>query len=367
MYFVPAIALPFLAAAFAQAQTPLLPVQQPASGGPEAGLAMIDTLPLDRMCSTRGALQYDFGSTDIPPSISTIPGSDVYKAPDALRPFTGIAIDGTKWSRRFYRAEYKAQVADKAAGTAMVQRLAARIRERGWIEKAHAEGADGPMIDPPPSPGEARFYSAASAMEGARRQGVRISIEHWGGQLILECTDMALMADHGREVFGDLPEGTPRPVPPATPRPTALDPAICATPEGRAGIEGHLGNKSQPMMRYVLERTSYGDRIVTWKSDRLKKSGKVSSKRMLDLAMSGLRGGSAGGDPLAGLSAITAMLRHAAAYDRLARAGDPEGACRSAISLFKQFGPIERTTMAQWAAMEKALDDEAKRVGVSWD
>lgn len=360
MDFVPVFALSFLAAALVQVE-PAAPV------GPNTVLTAIDTLPLERMCSARGAMQYAFGTTDIPPSISTIPGSDVYKTPDALKPFTDVAIDGTKWSRRFYRAEYKAQVADKTAGTAMVERLAARIRARGWIEQEHVEGADGPMIDPPPSRGEARFYSAATAMTGAQREGVRVSIEHWGGQVILECTDMALMADHGREAFGDLPEGTPRPVPPATPRPAALVPAVCATPEGRAGIEGHLGNKSQPMMRHVIERTSYGERIVSWKSDRLKKSGKVSPQRLLDLAMSGFKAGSAGGDPMAGFEALATMFKSAAAHDSLSRAGDAEGACRSAVGLFKQFEPIERTTMARWAAMEKALDDEARRVGVSWD
>lgn len=352
------VALPLLA--MAVAQTP--PVAAPAT--PDAA---IDALPLERMCSARGAMQYDFGTTDIPPSNSTIPGTDIYKTPEALRPFTAVAIDGTKWSRRFYRAEYKAQMADRTAATAMVQRLAARIRERGWIEQKHVEGADGPMIDPPPDPGEARFYSAATAMSGPTREGVRVSIQYWGGELIFECTDMALMADHGREAFGDLPEGTPRPVPPATLRPASLAPAICATPEGRAEIEGHLGNKSQPMMRHVIERTSYGDRIVTWKSDRLKKSGKVSAKRLLDLAMIGLESGSPGGDPLAGFEAIAAMFKSAAAYDKLVRSGDAVGACRSAVNLFKQFEPIERTTMARWAAMEKALDDEAKRVGVSWD
>ena len=67
-------------------------------------LAQLDSLPVERMCSTRGAFQYDFGSTDLPPSLFTIPGMDKYGLPASAAPFKEGAFSGTAWSNRFFMA-----------------------------------------------------------------------------------------------------------------------------------------------------------------------------------------------------------------------------------------------------------------------
>ncbi|HVJ02882.1 MAG TPA: hypothetical protein VM662_11920, partial [Sphingomonas sp.] len=188
------------------------------------------------------------------------------------------------------------------------------------------------------------------------------------GAVNFECTDMALLRQHAGEAFGDLPPGTPRPLPPVSPPPAAMNPAICATPEGRAQVDAIVGSRTPgALTRYIGERNNYGDRLVTWKADRLKKSGKVPAQKMMSLMMSGLTTGSPKGNALAGFTALSKMFDQVELAAARSKAGDATGECQAIVGMFKGLEEIGRINDAQWRAIEKALDAEAKRVGVLWD
>ncbi len=121
------------------------------------------------------------------------------------------------------------------------------------------------------------------------------------------------------------------------------------------------------MMRYVAARARYNEWIVNWKSDRLEKSGKVSSARMAQIALSGLQRGSPRGNPMAGLGAVMDMFAKAEDIAKLEEAGDRRGACRAKVALLANFKTIDATVSKQWESIEAALDAEAARVGVSFD
>jgi hypothetical protein len=179
---------------------------------------------------------------------------------------------------------------------------------------------------------------------------------------------MALLRVHAGEALGDLPPGTPRPVPPVAPPPAALNPAICATPEGRAEIDKVFSRRTPgALLKYVGERNNYGDRLVAWKADRLKKSGKVSDQRMMTLMVSGMTGGSPNGNPLAAFDELTRMFDQIKLATERSKAGELVGECEAIVGMFKSLEEIGRVNGAQWKAMDKALDAEAKRVGVSWE
>lgn len=333
----------------------------------DALFAAIDALPVDTMCSTRGAYQYEWAATNLPPSPFAMPGMNRIGLPPSAAPFQRVALDASKWSNRFYRADYEFPIASRPDALAIVQRIAGHFRKRGWIEKPGVAEPGGSMIDMEPGLGEVNFYSAASAMDGDKRSGVRVALSYTMGAVHFECTDMAGMIVHAGEAFGDLPDGIARPQPPVTPPPAALDPVACTTPAGLAAVDAIAGGEPDAMMRYVGERVRYHERIVTWKNDRLKKSGKVSAARLSAITMAGLVRGSADGNPMAAITPVLAMFDHAAEVGRLKQAGDAPGACRAAVKLLRGFGTIDAVTTKQWRAMEAAIDTEAARVGVSLD
>lgn len=327
----------------------------------EEAFTRLESLPIDRMCSANGVYQYAFGSTELPPSLFNIPGMDKKELPETAMPFTTVALDSSKWSNRFYKATFEMPLREEDAPRA-IERLAEHFRALGWIEVEGSEDPGGSMIDPDPGAGDFSFYSRPRT----DKAGVRVALSYLFGAVIFECTDMALLHVHASETFGDLPPGTPRPTPPVTPPPAAMDPAICATPEGRAEIDMIVGNRTpNALMRYVGERNNYGDRLVAWKADRLEKSGKVPSDRMLSLMTSGLTAGSPKGNPFAGFEALNKMIDQVMVAADRSKAGDAVGECQAIVGTLKGLEEIDRVSNAQWRAMDKALDAEARRVGVS--
>src|ERR1700741_1627442 len=121
--------------------------------------AKLGVLSLDRMCSPRGVYQYDFGSTDLPPSLFNIPGMDKKELPETALPFTTVALDSTKWSNRFYRATFEMPLRKEDASRA-IEQLAKHFRSLGWREVQGSDELEGTLIDPAPGPGEVNFYSA---------------------------------------------------------------------------------------------------------------------------------------------------------------------------------------------------------------
>lgn len=353
----------FIVAALIAAAGPAVAHDQARPALTDEALARLEALPLDRMCSPRGVYQYDFGTTELAPSLFNIPGMDKKELPETALPFATVALDSTKWSNRFYRATFEMPLRKEDAPRA-IEQLAKHFRALGWREVQGSEEPGGTLINPTPGPGEFNFYSAT---EGGGT-GVRVALSHFLGSVNFECTDMALLRVHAGEAFGDLPPGTPRPNPPMTPPPAAMNPAICATPEGRAEVERIVGARTPgALMRYVGSRNNYGDRLVSWKADRLKKSGKVSDERMLSLMMSGFTAGSPKGNPLAGFDALAKMFDQIELAAKRSDAGDAVGECQAIVGMFKQLEEIGRVNGAQWSAMEKSLNAEAKRVGISWE
>lgn len=342
-----------------------LPARAQDAPPPRAELfAQIDALPMVAMCNTENALGYGFGKTDAPVSLLPMGLETRGLSPTAL-PFKRASLSNTKWSQRYIGATYSFDAGDKATALAAIQRVAEHFRKLGWIERKGGVEDDGPMIDFPPGPGEVAFYSAETARVGPGRKGIRASLTLLGSEVSFSCEDMAMWEVQFAEAFGTLPEGTPRPVAPESIRPEAINPQICVAAEGQAQIRAYAKtDDTDAMTRFLLERSNYAERLTTWKSDRLKKSGKVSDDRLLELALSGLQ---TGGDPLAGLAVVGEMLEMAEEITKQEKAGNSEAACRAGVRMLGSLQKIDKTVSAQWAAMNAALDAEAKKLGVSLD
>jgi hypothetical protein len=119
------------------------------------------------------------------------------------------------------------------------------------------------------------------------------------------------------------------------------------------------------LMRYAIRTTDHRERLVTWKMDRLKKSGKLSSERALELITSSFDDPAAARRMDSGLALLgemgTLLGKVAAASD----ASDDDAACRGAIDMLLTVEKIAAAVEPQWAAMERIIDKEAERLGVS--
>lgn len=327
----------------------------------EAMLAQIDALPLDRMCHKSGAYQYRFGSTEFPRNPFVMIDWDKHAMAPANAPFVEYWIGSTKWSNQFFTINYEFYLENKEQALIAIERLAKRFRSLNWTERPGGVEEDGTFYDYPPGEGEFAFYSEATQATGDHRTGVRAAFTHLGGWVTFECASLPLTIVQLGEAFGNLPEGTPRPVAPTTERPDMLDIAQCETPEGRKRVSDAFGATPDTLLRYLLERASYRERLVTWKSDRLKKAG-VAGERLLQLSMAGFSG-----NPMSGFGAFLDILPQ---YGKLAdarKAGDVSGACRITIEILRAMAAASVTTDRQWDTIEAALDAEAKRVGVTFD
>ncbi|MEG3146080.1 hypothetical protein U1839_15600 [Sphingomonas sp. RT2P30] len=332
-------------------------------------LAKVDALPIERMCSKDGVYQYRFGSTDLPPSLISMPGFDQRPLPESARPFERVALSATKWSNRFYGADFEAHFANQTTALSVIDHLAKRFEALGWTARRRVAGSemtaeDISLLDPAPAEGDVHLYADAASMKADPPMGVRANFDRLGTAVTFSCDNVALLSIQIHEALGDLPPGTPKPLLPAMPRPVALNPALCATAAGQSQIDGIAGGTPDAATRFVASVMGYHERIVVWKSDRLTKSGKVSAARMADIAMSGL---TAGGNLMQGLTSAMKMLDDANRYSSKLAAGDKPGACRAIVTMMGRLATVEAATRPQWHSIEAALDAEAKRIGVSFN
>ncbi|HYD36071.1 MAG TPA: hypothetical protein VEA60_00555 [Allosphingosinicella sp.] len=351
-YFAALAALPGLAAA---------------QRAPQDVSAGLESLPIERMCDAEGAIGYKFGATDGPPKIMDMPGVTDMRLNPAFAPFERAGIDSTTWSNRIYAANYVARFADTAAALAAIQTIAARFERLGWsadrgtTDEAAAERTTMSYIAP--GAGEVHLYWPAGAAGAGRGDGVRIELTRLGTEVTFSCRSLPVFADHVQEALGRLPDGIPKPSAPILPLPKRPDAALCADPAQRAELFASRPEDSE-LMRYVVQRTKFRERLVTWKMDRLRKSGKLTDEQMTRLIMVSLDSPAAAKGAKAGLELLGDMLGQLDAVVAAGRAKDETASCGAVVKLVELTEKIGAAVDPQWTAMEAAVDREAARLGI---
>jgi hypothetical protein len=188
-----------------------------------------------------------------------------------------------------------------------------------------------------------------------------------GKQVTMSCGHKGLLHANVREAFGELPAGTPRPQAPPLQLTKAASPADCDQPEVQREMLTIMDGRANEVMSQMLRRISHDERLIEWKRWKLASSGKVGKERMLEIMAAALAAGSPGGDALAGFALIPDLLATLEKLVGQAQAGDASAACRSSFDMVAIFRKMEGTSARQWAAMDAALEAEARKVGVSLD
>lgn len=341
-----------------------------AQGAQQGPLATLETLPIERMCSAEGAIGYAFGATDGPPKLLDMPGMTDMRLNPAFAPFERAGIDSTTWSNRIYAANFTARFADSTTAVAAIQSIAGRFERLGWTADRGTSDEDAyersTMSYIAPGTGEVHLYWPAGAVGADRKDGVRIELTRLGGEVTLSCKSLSLFADHVQEALGRLPDGVPKPAAPVLPFPRRPDPALCADPARRAELFASRPEDNE-LMRYVVQRTKFRERLVTWKMDRLRKSGKLSNEQMFELLSASLGEPAASKGMRDGLGLIGDMLGQLQAIAAAGEAKDDGASCRAVAKLIDLIEQIGAAVDPQWTAMEAAVEKEAARLGIRLD
>ena len=344
-----------------------LPGLASAQGMPQEVRAGLESLPIERMCGAEGALGYKFGATDGPPKIMNMPGATDMRLNPQFAPFERAGIDSTTWSNRIYATNYVARFADPATALAAIQAIAARFERLGWstdrgtTDAAASERTTMSYIAP--GAGEVHLYWPAGAAGAGRTDGVRIELTRLGTEVTFSCKSLPDFANHVQEALGRLPDGIPRPTAPVLPLPKRPDAALCADPAQRAKLFASRPEDSE-LMRYVVQRTKFRERLVAWKVDRLRKSGKLTDEKMMQLIMSSLDSPAAAKGAKAGLDLLGDMLGQLDALAAAGRAKDETASCHAILKLVDLTEKIGAAVDPQWTSMEAAVDKEAARLGI---
>lgn len=329
---------------------------------------MIAALPVEDMCSAEGALGYRFGATDGPPKLLDVPGVADMDLHPRFAPFDRGGIDSTKWSDRIYAVIYTTHIPDDAAALATMEQIAQRFEQLGWsVERGPDEDASEPstLSDLASGVEEIRLYPPPGAGGVERADSVRIDLTRFLDEVRLACSSTPFYELHVGEAFGNLPQGTPKPVPPVLALPARPDPAICSDPiRRRELLASRPGDNA--LVRYAIRRGKFGERLVTWKMDRLKKSGKLPEGRAMELVAAGFS------DPRArkGVEANRSLVRDLLSVVGAIAADDGNDEAASCAHLLQLIAITENAGNAvgpQWAAIDAAVEKEAARLGVSLD
>ncbi|HEX8257040.1 MAG TPA: hypothetical protein VF589_05365, partial [Allosphingosinicella sp.] len=150
---------------------------------------------------------------------------------------------------------------------------------------------------------------------------------------------------------GPLPPGTPKPVEPSLPLPKRIDISVCAD-QAKRGAFLATRPEDDAFMRHTMERAKFRERLVTWKLDRLKKSGKLSDDEVMKLAQSGLSDPAAEAGMAASMDLLSDMMADIEQVMRAEEAKDDAAACRAFVSMMEKFEKIGPVVDRQWNAME---------------
>lgn len=314
---------------------------------------------LERLCHPAGSFDHRFGDVGVRGSsrLENSLGAGP-ELPAEAAPFTRTSALATPWSERLAQVGYELDADSDEQAEYFLLLMEQAAKEVGWKPAADLQ-----------DPGKVPIYLMAAA--GDRTfvlpgiDGVLASFSRLGRTIMVTCAHKGLLRENAEEALGKLPVGTPRP---DAPPPLAVPDGHTAADCGRVDVQREMltlldGRANEPLAR-VLRRANQAERLTQWKQWKLQSSGKVDSERLLALTVKAAESGSPGGDILAAFSIFPEML---AAMERLAAeadAGQREAACRSAFKFVGILQEAEKITTRQWAALNTALDAEARRVGV---
>lgn len=346
---IPGLVAALLAAAPLHAQTaPVTPIPD------EAALA--------RMCSPAGTMQFAFGQAGVPGSskLEATLGR-AFGLPAGLAPFTDAQPRSTEWSGRLMEMVYSAKL-PRAEGEALAPRLAEALAAAGWAPADMEEGQQPMYLG---AYGGGRTFARKVTADGAETR-VLAHLDYGLGSLSLTCGRDDLLRAHAKEVFGDLPPGTPRPTVPEIALPPVRVVADCADPAKLEALSASIDDRSSDSyLGRLLARTTWRDRLTSWMAWKLESSGKVSKQRMLSLLLTSSGRASPGGNPFATLQMIPAMLDIIGRLADAEKAKDRAAYCRNVVEFRGWIAKVDGITLQQTRSAQAALTAEAARLGVS--
>ena len=320
---------------------------------------------LGRMCSAKGAMQYEWGQTGVPLSSRIMETLGLsMNLPETLAPFEKARPRSTPWSDKLAWMSYWVVVGqgdDVQAGYEdFMAGLLPLIEEEGW--QPVPGGSEELPIAYGAFVGDHVFDRHVDNGKGAERQF--LSISKFMGQVDLTCGSASLSMQNAEEAFGKLPDGTPRPVRDEIDLPPRYGEQACGDPNFAQQVFDQ--GKASPPSAYLsalLRRQDYSSRLVQWMSWKIEQSGTMSEQETLSLLM----GGNVSNSMMSALENIGAIIPASQALWDTRAANDRPGYCVAVVRMQDLIARIDDAGTEMNAAAIQALEQAATRKGVSLD
>lgn len=273
-------------------------------------------------------------------------------------PFDEAEVNFTQWSGKLSSVTFRGAPAEEETKVEWQAAVVAQLESAGWREFIEDRSA-------------ASIKSRQLAKRILRPDGDRnlvIEVDVFG-EYAIHCADPEMRKLYWREADGDLAEGAERPAKPVALRnlsdviaaidcddPVLLDKLKGAGSLRNTGtvLEQHIG-----LAAGLDEEAVYEERLGTWLRWRMRNSGKITLHEMW--AIEDSVAVKSPDDPALVVGLLEAFYQVSVAHS----AGDPAQICVAYRGIFEAENRTSTLKAAQEGALNRRLEEEAARRGIS--
>jgi hypothetical protein len=338
------------------AATPVLAVQ------PAYSLA--SEIPLDRLCNAKGTLALSFGSIGDAPRRSGMREPVTRKLDASLKPFEEAKLTYSRFSNTLVSSGFVGTYYNAAGAAAAADQLAEQAKAQKWF-----------LLSEPDDESELYEYSFSSkpaAGDPPLPDETTLTLSVSEDTLVVSCENAVQSLIQFDEVIGKMPVGMKRPV--FTDYATEavnFSEQDCDDPVKRDALENAMDEDGRNVFAPNFARVSYEDDLASWKIMRLTSSGKISFDTIMDGIVKLL-------DTPAtqqSLEESNKILMEFGDDMEKINPADEAGMCRvmfkmsrrTDASLVPDPNATGEAITRPWRQTHELLDNEAKRLGVSFD
>jgi hypothetical protein len=313
---------------------------------------------IEGMCPELGLAGLRFGAIEAEQDAGQL--KDLRRPDDRFAPFRDVEIEFTSWSGKLASITFRRAAPEGVSLEKWQAETVDGLVQAGWRE-----------VD-----GSGTIASMASRQLEKRltlATGERILVVDVDafGLYAIRCAEREMLDLYLLESEGDLAEGSPRPVRPATSigfseimqRIDCADPVLLERLAGAASltetgrrIEEHVGYSGD-----LNPEASYERKLGTWLRWRLRSSGKITQEEMWQIE------DSVPMEPADPIVELTDFFDGFSSVVSGQERADPERMCQGFRDMLESLNRSGSAERAHEAALNRRLEEEARRRGISVD
>ena len=316
-----------------------------------------DVGQIEQLCPQIGLNGFRLGAVEASAHWADLAGIEA----QAPAPLDNASLLYTAWSNRLAAITWDGPGFDGMENFPWAEGIAERLEGAGWV--LHGEGDS--LFEP------AEYRKEIATADGPRTFAVTFASN---GNFELTCGDAALLDLSAAEAVGDLPDGSPRPLPPPAgwageadawlARFDCADPAFIAQFAGMSELDETaaivVARIGEPPA--MAREGDYQRRLATWLAWKIRGSGKLSDEEFRALEERAVTY-----DRDEAQEDFAAFITAAAALIEARESGDGVSRCTAAHGLFADARASGEREAARTARANAIRMAEARKLGIAID